>query len=101
MQHLSPAECALRAFGRGRYLAQATGIDETIVCRWNRPILSGGNGGIIPSRHLAAVLKAARDRFLGLTADDLIAGRDVPDDLPPIGSPASGSAAADEAPSPR
>lgn len=45
--------------------------------RWRMPKADGGTGGLVPSRHVEALLSAARDAGIELTADDFFASADT------------------------
>ena len=72
MDALTPVEITIRAFGSGRKLALALGLDPRYVYRWRAPADKRGGGGQIPQRFHRKVLELARSRRLDLTAEDLI-----------------------------
>lgn len=53
------------------------GVHRTRVSNWKRPRSKGGTGGVIPQRHHVALIAAARERGVALSADDLLAA-DIP-----------------------
>ena len=77
MQHLNPAEYVIRKFGGVRKAAKAIGRDPGAVSKWRQPKEKRGSGGSIPSAAQRAILKAAAELGLDITADDLINGRTV------------------------
>lgn len=77
MQHLTPAEYVIRKFGGVRKTAFAIGRDPGSVSKWRLPKEKRGTGGLIPGLAQAAILKAAKEKGLDITADDLIHGRTV------------------------
>jgi len=81
--HLTPAQVAIAAFGNQAKLCQAIGSARSAPARW----LGAREGqrsqpGDIPVPQIRAILAVAKVRGLALTAEDLIYGRDVPDDAP-------------------
>jgi hypothetical protein len=68
----TPAALVVHRFGGCRALAKLLQISPSAVSRWNKPRSEGGTDGLIPSRKQHAILQAARDKGLDLTADDLI-----------------------------
>jgi hypothetical protein len=68
MGTISPAECAIRAFGGVRKTANAIGRSPGAVSLWRR-------NGWVPSEIQAAVLRAAQAAELDLCANDLVVGR--------------------------
>lgn len=75
--HLSPVQCARRAFGSATKLARAAGLDRGNVYRWARPRIRGGCGGDLPNIDtVRIILIVARRAGVTITADELINGRD-------------------------
>ncbi len=66
----SPASWAIRQFGGASVLARAVGCQRHDVSHWKA-------AERIPSRRLPAVLEAAKQRGLDVTAEDLIRGRET------------------------
>lgn len=75
--HLSPASYVILVFGGIHKTARAVGADPGSVSRWRQPKEKRGTGGSIPSARQQAILKAAAQRGLDITADDLVNGRRV------------------------
>lgn len=76
-KHYLPAEWAIRQFGSAYALAKATGLCHSSVWRWLQAPDDRGRGaaGYVPGRSQLVVLKAAQERGLDITAQDLIEGR--------------------------
>jgi hypothetical protein len=65
------AEAVIALFGGAAILAAAVGKNESTVYRWTYSAADGGTDGIIPARALRAVLAAAAQRGILITAADL------------------------------
>lgn len=74
-KHLTPAACAVNAFGGVRALARLLGKSPSSVSRWNKPRRKGGSAGSIPISALQQILRLAREKDLKLSVDDLVSGR--------------------------
>lgn len=70
MDHRTPAQLVIEAFGGIRPLARAVGRTPSAVMDWKR-------SGLIPSRMQRRILEVAQARSLTLTADDLVHGRQL------------------------
>lgn len=79
MKLLTPAEYVIRTFGGIRKTARAIGRAPSTVHAWNLPADRKGMNGGVPRKAQPLVLKAAGDRDLDITPDDLVLGRLVPD----------------------
>lgn len=64
----TPVDLAIDLFGGVRKLARATNRDPAAVSRWRK-------GGVIPAGVQRAVLEAAWERGIEISAHDLIFGR--------------------------
>ena len=53
-------------------MAQIVGVHRTRVSNWTRAKEAGGTGGMIPFKHVPAILAEAKDRGLELSADDFL-----------------------------
>lgn len=73
--HLTPGQVVLREFG-AKLAAEVCTVDPSAVWRWSQKKPTG-TGGTVPSKHHGALMQAARERGLTLTADDLVTGRNV------------------------
>lgn len=78
----TPVDRAIAAFGSVAKLAEATGRSIHQVYRWRRKAEVGGRDGRVPDDAQAVILKAARERDIALTAEDLIDMRDASDAAP-------------------
>lgn len=69
---MEPAATIVGLLGGDTAVAQIAHVHRTRVANWKRPKEVGGTGGAIPFRHVPALLKAARERGLELSADDFL-----------------------------
>lgn len=75
MTYLTPAQYLIHTFLGLRRAARAVGIDPSNLCRWaQRP------EGYIPAQVQLKVIKAAKERGVELTSDDIIYGKMIEDD---------------------
>lgn len=58
-------------------MAEIVGVHRTRVSNWSRPKESGGTGGQIPMRHVRALLEAAKEKGIALTAEDFLPGEEA------------------------
>lgn len=58
-------------FGGERLLAEALGVSRVSVYRWSYPRHRGGSEGLIPTRRMEEIQKAARLAGILLNAEDL------------------------------
>lgn len=72
----SPVERVIAAFGGVNQLCAAAGLTKKRVHGWRTPVEQKGAGGRIPAKHQGDILRAARERGIALTAEDLIDMRD-------------------------
>lgn len=72
MVTMEPAASIIKSLGGDTVVASITGVHRTRVANWKRAKESGGTGGAIPFRHVPALLKAAQDKGLPLSADDFL-----------------------------
>lgn len=75
--HLSPVDCAIRAFGGVRTLAGALRQYPGTICRWRTRAAPSRRPGQLPPLMIERALGEARARGLPLTAEELILGREV------------------------
>jgi hypothetical protein len=68
----TPAEIVIERFGGPEKVAAALGLSRSRVYRWTRPRTRGGSDGLIPAKHQAPLLAAARRRRIALEPADLI-----------------------------
>lgn len=69
-RHISPAVCAVRAFGSVTATANAAGRTPSSISKWTRR-----KDGSIPEKVVKKLLEKASELDLDLTAQDLIMGR--------------------------
>ena len=82
VEHLSPLEYVIRAFGGVRATARAVLGDEeraNMVSQWRRreKLRKRSTGGQVPAYLHATILIKAREMGKDITAEDLIFGRSV------------------------
>ena len=82
--HLSPVAYTVKVFGGTCALARAIGVERWVVAKWKQPagVWRYGEGDLPSGDVCRNILRAAKERGLDLTADDLINGREVPDQEP-------------------
>lgn len=69
---MEPAASIISSLGGDTVVAAIAGVHRTRVANWKRPKDSGGTGGAIPFRHVPALLKAAQEKGITLSADDFL-----------------------------
>jgi len=69
---MEPAATIITLLGGDTAVAAITGVHRTRVANWKRKRDVGGTGGVIPFRHVPALIKAARDQGKPLSADDFL-----------------------------
>ena len=69
---MEPAQTIIDRMGGPNEVARITGAHRTRVSNWKRPKESGGTGGMIPFKHVPALLKAADEKGVELSADDFL-----------------------------
>lgn len=72
----TPVERAIAAFGGVESLALAIQLPIHRVYRWRQKAEKGGRDGRIPDDAQPLILRAARERGISLSAEDLIDMRD-------------------------
>lgn len=75
INHLTPAACAIKAFGGVRALARALGKAPSSVSRWGKSRRRGGSAGMIPTSALQQILKIAPEKGVTITPEELVSGR--------------------------
>ncbi|GLS75968.1 hypothetical protein GCM10007904_13030 [Oharaeibacter diazotrophicus] len=69
--HCDPAASIILRLGGVSEVAEIAQVDVSRVCRWRLPKGdSGGTGGVIPTRHVPVLLRAAKMRGIALSAED-------------------------------
>jgi DNA-binding transcriptional regulator YdaS (Cro superfamily) len=67
-----PATTIVEALGGPSKVAAIVGIHPTRVSNWKRARVAGGTGGRIPQNHHRAILRAAQEMGLEITAETLL-----------------------------
>lgn len=66
---MEPASTIISKLGGPAKLARELGLNRVTVSKWKRPRESGGTGGLIPNKHMRAILNAAKDGGVEITAE--------------------------------
>lgn len=66
---MEPASTIISKLGGPSRLARELGLHRVTVAKWKRPREAGGTGGMIPNRHMRAILNAARDSGVEISAE--------------------------------
>lgn len=74
---MEPARTIINRLGGPNKVAEITGVHRTRVSNWARNKDAGGTGGVIPFKHVPALLAAAKDASIELTADDFLPKADA------------------------
>lgn len=69
---MEPARTIIDRLGGPNKVATIAGVHRTRVSNWARKKEDGGTGGVIPFKHVPALLAAARDAGLEMSADDFL-----------------------------
>lgn len=69
---MNPASSIIETLGGPTAVSRLVGIHRTRVSNWMRPKEKGGTGGIIPFRHVPALIGAAQALGHNITADDFL-----------------------------
>lgn len=69
---MEPAAGIIAKLGGDTAVASIVGVHRTRVANWKRAKDAGGSGGVIPFRHVPALLDAAKSKGIALTADDFL-----------------------------
>lgn len=69
---MEPAQTIIRSLGGPNAVAKITGVHRTRVSNWMRPKESGGTGGMVPFKHVPAIIAEAKTRGVELSADDFL-----------------------------
>jgi hypothetical protein len=67
-----PAKSIITRCGGVAVVADWLGLNRTSVLRWTHARDKGGSGGLVPSKHQAALLAAARQHGKRLEPSDFI-----------------------------
>ncbi len=69
---MEPAHTIIRRLGGPNKVAAIAGVHRTRVSNWKRSKDDGGTGGMIPFKHVPALLAAAREQGVELNAEDFL-----------------------------
>lgn len=69
---MEPAASIITKLGGDTKVSEIVGVHRTRVANWKRPKKSGGTNGIIPFKHVPALIAAARASGEDLSADDFL-----------------------------
>lgn len=69
---MEPAQTIIEQLGGPSVVAKIAGVHRTRVSNWKRAKEDGGTGGTIPFKHVPALLKAAGEKGVELSADDFL-----------------------------
>jgi DNA-binding transcriptional regulator YdaS (Cro superfamily) len=69
---MEPAHRIITVLGGPSVVADRIGIHRTRVSKWQSPRDSGGTGGMIPIKHIPALVQLAKERGVSLSADDFL-----------------------------
>lgn len=69
--HLNPASTIIGKVGV-QTVANITGAHVSRIYRWMYPKEKGGTDGVIPLKHIPALLAAAKAKGIALSADDFL-----------------------------
>jgi hypothetical protein len=72
---MEPAQTIISKLGGDTVVAGIAGVHRTRVANWKRPKQSGGTGGVIPFKHVPALIAAAEEKGLKLDANDFLPER--------------------------
>ncbi|RWX78296.1 hypothetical protein EPK99_06610 [Neorhizobium lilium] len=74
---MEPARSIIDRLGGPNKVAEIAGVHRTRVSNWARNKESGGTGGVIPFKHVPALLAAAKGIGIDLSADDFLPRRET------------------------
>jgi hypothetical protein len=69
---MEPARTIISRLGGPTKVAGIAGVHRTRVSNWARRKKDGGTGGLIPFKHVPALLAAAKRQGVELSADDFL-----------------------------
>lgn len=69
---MEPAASIISKLGGDTEVAKIVGVHRTRVANWKRPKTAGGTNGIIPFKHVPALIAAAKASGENLSADDFL-----------------------------
>lgn len=71
---MEPAKAIVALLGGPTKIATLLGLSVSAVTKWYLPMDKGGCGGLIPSRHIAALCKHARKIAVFLEPNNFFKG---------------------------
>lgn len=69
---MEPAKHIIYALGGPSEVSRIVAVHRTRVSNWMRRKEDGGSGGIIPFKHVPALIAAAKQKGVELSADDFL-----------------------------
>lgn len=69
---MNPAESIIEKLGGPSEVSREVGVHRTRVSNWKRPRDCGGTGGLIPQKHIPALLLLAKRKGIDLGAEDFL-----------------------------
>ena len=69
---MEPAHTIITRLGGPTKVAHIAKVHRTRVSNWQRPKEAGGTGGLIPFKHVPALLAAAKEMNVELSTDDFL-----------------------------
>lgn len=69
---MEPARTIIKRLGGPNKVAAIAGVHRTRVSNWARDKKLGGTGGVIPFKHVPALLAAAQENGIELAAQDFL-----------------------------
>lgn len=69
---MEPARTIIKRLGGPTKVAEIAKVHRTRVSNWARPKEAGGSGGLIPFKHVPALLRAAAEMNVSLDAADFL-----------------------------
>jgi len=69
---LEPAKSIIELLGGEAVVSEITGTAFTAPYRWQASVEKGGTGGLIPQKHIPALLAYAKAKNLGLDANSFL-----------------------------
>lgn len=67
---MEPAHTIIEKLGGEAAVSAATGTSYTAPYRWQHPREKGGTGGVIPQKHIPALLRLAVEQGIDLSPAD-------------------------------
>lgn len=69
---MEPATTIINRLGGPTKVAEIAGVHRTRVSNWKRKKEEGGTGGVIPFKHVPALLAAAKECGVKLKVEDFL-----------------------------